>query len=127
MDKSEFLPNGFEEQEFDQANELVQKRQRYRRKAKSASYVLNQLLARKGYLQHGSNRELEQAWNSIVDRRWLDKTRVGNIRRGVLEVFVESTSVSQHLNFQKQTLLRQLREQLAHNNINDIRFRVQTF
>ena len=127
MNQNKLQPDGFEDQEFDQAKELVQSRQRFGRKEKSAAFVLNQLLARKGYLQQQSTSDLTDAWNSIVGIRWKNKTRVGNINRGILEVIVENPSVTQHLNFQKQKLLTQLQEQLPQNKIKDIRFRVGKF
>ena len=120
----EFHPDGLEELEFEQANELVQSRQRFRRKEKSASFVLNQLLARKGYLQQKSNNELAVVWDSIVEDRWKAKTKVGNVNRGVLDIFVKSSPLANHLDLKKRKLLQQLQEKLPQNKIKDIRFRV---
>ena len=88
VNQYEFQPEGFYELEFDQANELVRGRQRYFRKEKSASHILNQLLARKGYLQQRSSNELSDVWTAVVAKRWQDKTKVGTIKRGVLEILV---------------------------------------
>lgn len=127
MNPFEFRPEGIDEQEFEQAEDLVHSRQRFRRKEKSASYVLNQLLARKGYLQQKSSNELSDVWNEVIETRWQTKTKIGNISRGVLEVIVQNSAVSQHLNFQKQALLKKLQQMLPQNKIKDIRFRIGSF
>ncbi len=114
----------FEEQDFDQAHDLIRDRQRFSRKAKPASALLNRLLARKGYAQQQSSRELDEHWNAIVDPRWHSKTKVGTLRQGVLEITVSNSSVSHHLNFMKRDLLKKLQTRMPQNRITDLRFRI---
>ena len=115
------------DQEFSQAEDLVKQRQRFIRKEKSASSILNQLLARKGYQQQESGRELDSAWQEFIGKQLVKKARAGNIQHGVLEVVVTSSSVSQQLNFRKQNLIKRLQERFPQNKIKDIRFRIGSF
>ena len=120
------MNDSYEEQDFDQAHDLIRMRQRFSRKTKQASDVLNRLLARKGYAQQRSCRDLDDHWNAIIDTRWQTKTKVGRLNQGVLEITVTNSSVSHHLNFVKQELLKQLQLRLPQNKINDLRFRIGT-
>jgi len=116
------LSGAYEEQDFDQANDLVKSRQRYFRRPKRPADILGQLMARKGYAQTETANELEDTWNEIVGQKWKTKTKVGIIRRGVLEVLVCSSSANQQLGFQKKKILKQLQQQLPKNNLKDLHF-----
>lgn len=110
--------------DFQQAEELVNKRQRFQRRAKSASDLINYLLARKGYIQTQSKTDLSEGWRVAAGQKWQSKTMVGNLRQGVLEVVVESSAAHQQLEFNKKQLLTSIQNQLPQNNIRSIRFRV---
>jgi hypothetical protein len=114
----------FAELDFQQAEDLVHQRQRFQRRAKSATDLINYLLAGKGYIQTQSKTELAESWRIAVGQKWQAKTVVGNLRHGVLEVVVESSAAHQQLKFIKQQVLTSLQNQLPQNKIRDIRFRV---
>ena len=114
----------YDEQDFDQANELVKSRQRYFRRPRRPADVLGQLMARKGYTQTQTANELQVTWNEIVGTRWQAKTKVGSIRQGVLEIIVSNSAVNQQLEFKKKKILVELQTQLPKNNLKDLRFRV---
>lgn len=114
----------YDELDFSQAHDLVKKRQRYFRRPKKPADILAKLMARKGYAQTESSNDLEDTWNRVVGPKWQSKTKVGNISRGILEVFVVSAAVNQQLGFQKRKLLAELKGQLPQNKITDIRFRI---
>ncbi len=114
----------YDELDFAQAQDLVKSRQRHFRRPKSAAQVLGHLMARKGYAQTESANELESVWNNIVEPKWKMKTKVGAIRRGVLEITVSNSNVNQHLEFAKRKLLTELQTQLPKYNLKDLRFRV---
>ena len=59
-----------------------------------------------------------------MGQQWKNKTTVGNIRRGVLEVFVQNSAALQQLNFRKRKLLAAMQNQLPQNNIQDIKFKI---
>ena len=114
----------YEELDFSQAQDLVKSRQRYFRRPKKPADILSRLMARKGYAQTGSANEMEDIWNQIVGPKWQTKTKIGNISRGVLEVFVVSSAVNQQMGFQKRKILKQIQERLPKNKIKDLHFRI---
>jgi len=112
----------YEEIDFNNATDLTNQRRRYKRRPKRPANILSQLMARKGYGQTKTNDELDDVWNEVVGQKWQSKTRVGNISRGVLEVFVSSAAVNQHLGFQKKKLIAELSKRVPQNKIKDIKF-----
>jgi hypothetical protein len=122
--KESALTGPYDEQDFEQANDLVKSRQRYFRRPKRPADILGQLMARKGYAQTETANELEVTWNEIVGTQWKAKTKVGSIRQGVLEIIVSNSAVNQQLEFKKSKILAELQSQLPKNNFKDLRFRV---
>jgi hypothetical protein len=116
-------PN-FDEQDFDQTNDLVKSRQRFFRRPRKPADILGQLMARKGYAQTETVNELETAWNEIVGEKWMARTKVGNIRNGVLEILVNSSAANQQIGFNKKKYLKELQKRLPKNNLKDLRFSV---
>ncbi len=114
----------FEELDFSQAQDLVKSRQRYFRRPKKSADIVGRLMARKGYAQTESANELETVWNQVVGPKWETKTKVGNISRGVLEVFVASSMVNQQIGFQKKKILTEIQSRLPKNKIKDLHFRI---
>ncbi len=114
----------FSELEFSQTNDLVNARQRFTRRPKRTAEILSHLMARKGYVQTETANELQTTWAEIVGPKWKTKTKVGTVRRGVLEIMVSSSAVNQHLGFNKKKYLSELQKRLPKNNFKDIRFRV---
>lgn len=112
----------YDDLDFNQANDLTRQRQRFQRRPKRPANILAQLMARKGYGQQKTNDELDEVWNAIVGEKWQSKTRVGNVSRGVLEVFVSSPAVNQRLGFQKKKLMAELTKRMPQNKIKDIKF-----
>ena len=56
----------YEQLDFDNAQQLVGKRQRYIRKPKKSADVMARLLARKGYGQQQTSMQLVDAWNIVI-------------------------------------------------------------
>ena len=116
------MDESFEELDFNQATDLTNQRRRFKRRPKRPANILSQLLARKGYGQTKTNDELDSVWNDVVGEKWQSKTRVGTVSRGVLEVFVSSPAVNQHLGFQKKKLIVEMAKRIPQNKIKDIKF-----
>ena len=74
--------------------------------------IMSRLLARTGY-------DREQASESLAAH-----CRPGRIRRGVLEVFVSHSAVSQEFSFHKPAVLERLKAALPAAAISDIRCRL---
>ena len=85
---------------------------------------MSQLLARRGYAQVQSAALCESAWREAVGQKLAPHTRPGNVRRGVLEVLVASSSVMQELAFVKAKVIKQLAQLAPDQKIRDVRFRV---
>ena len=116
------MDENYDNLDFDQATDLTNQRRRFKRRPKRPANILSQLMARKGYGQTKTNDELDDTWKAIVGEKWQTKTRIGNVSRGVLEVFVSSAAVNQHLGFQKKKLIAELSKRVPQNKIKDIKF-----
>jgi predicted nucleic acid-binding Zn ribbon protein len=99
--------------------------QRYKPRArpKKIGDVVSQLLARRGYAQQAASTELADTWKRAVGEAVAGQTRVGAVRRGILEIVVANSAVSQELTFRKAQLLAELASRLPEHKITSIRFR----
>ena len=113
----------FAELDFSNAADLVESRQRFRRRPKKAENLLGQLMAHRGIAQQQSANELAEAWKIAAANFW-KHTRLGNVRRGVLQVVVRSSAVMQQMSFEKHNILTELQARLPNNRIQDLRFQV---
>jgi len=96
-----------------------------RRGARSLSDILGELFATRGYGRLRGLKELEDAWNAAVGEPQCHQTRVGEVRRGVLNVTVaHSTLLEELAAYRKPALLAALRRDASGASIHDIRFRV---
>ncbi len=86
--------------------------------------VLSRLFAARGWGRRQGQLRLEEAWADVVGAAGALHTRVGRLRRGILEISVDNTVLLQELaHFQKRQLLAQLRSRLPDLNFLDLRFR----
>src|SRR5215218_6758254 len=89
------------------------------------SDILGELFASRGYGGLRAQRELEEAWNAAVGEPGCRQTRIGEVRRGILNVTVAHSTLLEELSaFQKPALLAALRQNAPGSLIHDIRFRV---
>jgi predicted nucleic acid-binding Zn ribbon protein len=86
--------------------------------------ILSRLFAARGWGRRHERTRLEEAWSAAIGDSDASHTRVGLLRRGVLEVVVDSAVLLQELaHFRKRSLLEKLRTRLPGVTINDLRFR----
>lgn len=95
----------------------------YAKKPKRIDEVVAQLVQRKGYAQVRALADYENAWQEAVGFM-ASHTRVGNFRRGTLEITVENSLYMQELTFQKEELLIKIQDALPEANIKQIKFRI---
>ena len=114
----------YEEIDFNNASDLVNQRQRFRRRPKRTGDIIGQMMARQGYAQTKSNDELNEAWEIAVGPKFTKSTKAGRINRGTLEVHVASSAAMSQLSFQKKQLLSAMQQQLPQNKIKDLRFKL---
>lgn len=86
--------------------------------------VLSELMARRGFARVQSASAFEQAWREAAGPLAGKFSRVGNLRRGILEVVVANSTVLQELTFEKPRLLASMKEALPEQTIRAFRFRV---
>ena len=86
--------------------------------------VLSELMARRGFARVQSTAALDAAWRQAAGPLAAKYTRVGQMRRGALEVIVANSTLVQEFGFQKDALLRRLAELLPDEGIKNLRFRV---
>ena len=93
-------------------------------RTRSIADVLSELEARRGYSRTKSSDSLAEAWTSAAGATTSTHSRVGEVRRGTLEVIVANSMLAQELQFEKQRLLTKLMELLPDHKLRDLRFRV---
>jgi len=86
--------------------------------------VLGELMARRGFARVQTASAYEAAWREASGPLLARYTRVGALRRGILEVIAANSMVVQELGFQKSVLLRNLADRLPDEGIEGLRFRV---
>ncbi len=114
------------DEELRQLHQDVARRQYYQKGPQRIADTLSTLMARRGYAQVEVVGQRVEAWNAAVGDPLCRHTRVGNIRRGVLEVVVDNSAVLQELTFRKQELIQKLSAALADQQIREVRFRIGT-
>ena len=86
--------------------------------------VLGRLFTARGWGRSQERLRLEQAWTEAAGEEHARHTRLGSLRRGVLEVTVDNAVLLQELHgFHKRRLLQQLRRLLPNTPVTDLRFR----
>lgn len=86
--------------------------------------VLSELMSRQGFARVQSAGAYDDAWREAAGPLVAAYTRVGQLRRGTLEVVVANSTLIQELGFQKAKLLKTLAELLPDQGIENVRFRV---
>jgi predicted nucleic acid-binding Zn ribbon protein len=86
--------------------------------------ILGRLLLERGWGARQSRWRLESAWREAVGPELADKTVVGAVRHGVLEIYVLDAVTRHQLTFAKEPLLAALRAQPAGEAIRDLKFRL---
>jgi hypothetical protein len=86
--------------------------------------IINQLMARRGYAQVESASELQSTVAAVIGSPLINFVRVGDIKRGVVQLYASDSTAMQELTFQKRKILKRLQQDHAAANITDIRMRV---
>lgn len=110
------------EKEFTYRSEEVIRLQRFARRPKTTSTIINKLIAKRGFAATRSNEQLQEAWTEVVGSGIARQTRLGSIRKRVLQVYVASSAAKQHLSMIKAELVEDMK--LKYSGIDDIRFKV---
>jgi predicted nucleic acid-binding Zn ribbon protein len=86
--------------------------------------ILSRLFTARGWGRRQDRLHLEHAWAEAAGPEMAPNTRVGGLRRGVLDVEVANAVLLQELaHYHKRQLLERLRSRLPGMMITDLRFR----
>lgn len=116
----------YHDPEIQRLHDDVARRQYYQKSPQRIADALSTLMARRGYAQLEAAGQRQEVWQSVVGKSLTPHSRIGNIRRGVVEVTVCNSAVLQELTFRKRELLRKMAAALPNQRIKDIRFRIGT-
>ncbi len=86
--------------------------------------ILAELMARRGYGRVQSAETCATAWREAAGEAIAQHSRATEVRRGVLEVLVEHSTMVQELGFQKAELLKRLAQLVPDQSIRDLKIRV---
>ncbi|HWB01312.1 MAG TPA: DUF721 domain-containing protein [Pirellulales bacterium] len=86
--------------------------------------ALSELITRRGYARSLASDHYEAVWREAVGETLAPFTRVGTVRRGVLEALVANSTLMQEITFQKKNILKELGRLLPDERIVDVRLRV---
>ena len=86
--------------------------------------ILAQLMARRGFARVQGAEAYQSAWNEATGPLGAKYSRVGQLKRGKLEVVVTNSTLVQEFTFQKAAILATLNRLLPDHNIQDLRFRL---
>ena len=112
-----------EDQELASLHTSLRRREWKPKSAKRIDGVLADLISKRGYARELSGASLEEAWRAAAGKL-ADHSRPGNLKRGVLEIVVKSSSALQELGFQKRQILAKLIKLAADQKIRDLKFSV---
>lgn len=88
--------------------------------------LMSQLMARRGYAQVAINDDLHRTVAAAIGDPLGSCFQVGNLRKGVLQVYASDSVTLQELNFQKRSILKRIQQELPQSKVTDLRFRVQS-
>ncbi|WP_197170732.1 DUF721 domain-containing protein [Novipirellula aureliae] len=88
--------------------------------------LVNQLISRRGYAQVTVVNEMEAAILEGIDESIRSSIRVGNLKRGVLDIYASDSVTLQELNFQKRSILKKILANHPQAKVSDLKFRIQS-
>ncbi len=86
--------------------------------------VISELMSRRGYARVQSAAAYDEAWREAAGPLVARYTRIGQLRRGTLEIVVANSTLVQELGFHKSFLLEKLGQLLPDEGIKNLRYRV---
>lgn len=102
------------------------RRQQFGRMPQPIGESISSLMIRRGYAALETANQRDIAWRDVAGPEIARDTRVGQLRRGVLEIVVRNSVLMQELTFRKKKLLKKISTRLAETKISDLRFRVDS-
>ncbi|XZE33624.1 DUF721 domain-containing protein [Pirellulaceae bacterium SH501] len=98
-----------------------------RYQAKTVSRVLDRLFLEKGYANEQSRDALLQAWTDAVGPGLSGQSRVGQLKRGALQIYASNEIVRTELEYMKTKALASLQASLPEMNIRSLKIHLQRY
>ena len=117
------IDSKYAEENFDNAAFDISKRQIFSRRPKKAADLISKITARYGIGSRKSNDQLQGLFDSIVGVEFANHCRVNGLSRGVLEVLVSNSALTQQLSFKRHEIINHIKKNLPNEKISDLRFR----
>jgi len=92
--------------------------------AKRIGALVSQLMARRGYAQVFAAEGLQAIIQAEVGPAIAGSLRVGNVKRGVLHIYVVDSVTMQELTFRQRALLKRIQAEHSEVAITDLRFHI---
>lgn len=89
------------------------------------SSLVSQLMSRRGYAQIAVGDEFQATIGAAVGEQLSAAISVGNVKKGVLQLYAADSVTLQELNFQKRKILKRIQQDLPQSKVTDLRFRIQ--
>ncbi len=86
--------------------------------------LVSQLLSRRGYAQVLAGEELQSILEAEVGGQLAASVQVGNVKRGILHIYLADSVTHQELTFRKRSILSRIQTELPNSGIREIRFHV---
>jgi hypothetical protein len=103
----------------------IPKAQPSRYQAKSISSIIDRLMLEKGYSVQQSRDLIEEQWRLAVGSLLSSQSKVGQIKRGVLQIFAANEIVRSELEFEKSKALKLLQAELPTMRITGVKIHLQ--
>lgn len=88
--------------------------------------AISELIRVRGLARRNTDRQLGDAWVSAAGTATAAATRVGPLKRGVLQVAVRNAALLNELvSFRQQELLEKLQQELGASRIKSLKFKLQ--
>ena len=97
------------------------------REVSKLSDVLSKVIAMRGIGRIRGDRQLTDAWKSVVEPEVAAGSRPATLRNGTLQVIVSSSALlSELVSFHKATILARLKAEHPSLKIRELKFKLQT-
>lgn len=103
----------------------IPKPQPSRLHAKSIASIIDRLMLEKGYSAEQSRDLIEEKWRLAVGSLLSSQSKIGQIKRGVLQIFAANEIVRSELEFEKGKALKLLQSELPTMRITGIKVHLQ--
>lgn len=100
---------------------------KYSKGPRPLSEVISKIIAMRGLARSHGNVQLEDIWQEVAGERIGNQTKPTGVKKGVLQIGVANAAMLGELtSFHKPSLLSTLQEEHADQNIQDIKFKLQS-